>query len=64
MDKEEKVHAIQKALEEATALELPMLSKNMVVISTHGFHWYISWSYWNSCGDDPCVCGLICCWRP
>jgi biopolymer transport protein ExbB len=34
MDKEAKVHAIQKALEEATALELPMLTKNMVVIST------------------------------
>ena len=34
MDKEAKVHAIQKALEEATSLELPMLSKNMVVIST------------------------------
>lgn len=34
MDKEAKVHAIQKSLEEATSLELPMLSKNMVVIST------------------------------
>lgn len=34
MDKESKVEAIQKSLEEATALELPMLSKNMVVIST------------------------------
>lgn len=34
MDKESKVAAIQKAIEEATALELPMLSKNMVVIST------------------------------
>jgi biopolymer transport protein ExbB len=34
MDKEAKVAAIQKAIEEATALELPMLSKNMVVIST------------------------------
>jgi biopolymer transport protein ExbB len=34
MDKEGKVAAIQKAIEEATALELPMLSKNMVVIST------------------------------
>jgi biopolymer transport protein ExbB len=34
MDKEAKVHAIQKSIEEATALELPMLSKNMVVIST------------------------------
>jgi biopolymer transport protein ExbB len=34
MDKEAKVHAIQKALEEATALELPMMTKNMVVIST------------------------------
>lgn len=34
MDKEAKVAAIQKSLEEATSLELPMLSKNMVVIST------------------------------
>jgi biopolymer transport protein ExbB len=34
MDKEAKVAAISKALEEATALELPMLSKNMSVIST------------------------------
>ncbi len=34
LDKESKVAAIQKAIEEATALELPMLSKNMVVIST------------------------------
>ena len=34
MDKEAKVAAITKALEEATALELPMLSKNMSVIST------------------------------
>lgn len=34
MDKEAKVAAISKALEEATALELPMLSKNLSVIST------------------------------
>lgn len=34
MDKETKVAAIQKELEEATALELPMLSKNLVIIST------------------------------
>jgi len=34
MDKESKIIAIQKELEEATALELPMLSKNLVVIST------------------------------
>jgi biopolymer transport protein ExbB len=34
MDKESKVAAISKALEEATALELPMLSKNLSVIST------------------------------
>lgn len=34
MDKEAKVVAIQKSIEEATALELPMMSKNMVVIST------------------------------
>jgi biopolymer transport protein ExbB len=34
MDKESKVVAIQKDLEEATTLELPMLSKNLVIIST------------------------------
>ncbi len=34
MDKEAKVASITKALEEATALELPMLSKNLSVIST------------------------------
>lgn len=34
MDKDTKVAAIQKEIEEATALELPMLSKNLVIIST------------------------------
>lgn len=34
LDKERKLAAIQKELEEATTLELPMLSKNLVVIST------------------------------
>lgn len=34
IDKDAKVAAIQKDLEEATSLELPMLSKNLVVIST------------------------------
>ncbi len=34
MDKEAKIEAIQKSLEESTALELPMLSKNMVILST------------------------------
>lgn len=34
MDKEHKQMAIQKELEEATTLELPMLSKNLVIIST------------------------------
>ncbi len=34
MDKETKVAAIQKELEEATSLELPMLSKNLVILST------------------------------
>jgi biopolymer transport protein ExbB len=34
MDKESKIVAIQKELEEATSLELPMLSKNLVIIST------------------------------
>jgi biopolymer transport protein ExbB len=34
MDHEQKVGAIQKEVEEATALELPMLSKNLVFLST------------------------------
>lgn len=34
IDKERKILAIQKELEEATTLELPMLSKNLVIIST------------------------------
>ena len=34
MDKERKMAALQKELEEATTLELPMLSKNLVIIST------------------------------
>ncbi len=34
LDKEEKIAAIQKELEEATTLELPMLSKNLVILST------------------------------
>jgi len=34
LDKEQKLELIKKELEEATALELPMMSKNLVVIST------------------------------
>lgn len=34
MDKEAKVTAIKQELEEATSLELPMLSKNLVILST------------------------------
>lgn len=34
LDKEKKVAAIQKEIEEATTLELPMLSKNLIIIST------------------------------
>ncbi|HUC81616.1 MAG TPA: MotA/TolQ/ExbB proton channel family protein [Flavisolibacter sp.] len=34
LDTEQKVIAIQKEVEEATALELPMLSKNLVFLST------------------------------
>ena len=34
MDKEQKLEALKKELEEATALELPMLSKNLPVLST------------------------------
>jgi len=34
LNTEQKVHAIQKEVEEATALELPMLQKNLVFLST------------------------------
>lgn len=34
LEKEQKVLALQKELEESTALELPMLSKNLVILST------------------------------
>jgi biopolymer transport protein ExbB len=34
MDKEQKLMAIQKELEEATTLELPMLEKNLVILAT------------------------------
>ena len=34
MTKEQKVEGLKKELEEATSLELPMLSKNLVVLST------------------------------
>lgn len=34
LNKEQKVESIKKELEEASALELPMLSKNLVIIST------------------------------
>lgn len=34
LDKEQKVEALKKELEEATSLELPMLSKNLGVLST------------------------------
>ena len=34
LDTEQKVLAIQKEVEEATALELPMLEKNLVFLST------------------------------
>jgi biopolymer transport protein ExbB len=34
LDKEQKIVSIQKELEESTALELPMLQKNLVIIAT------------------------------
>jgi biopolymer transport protein ExbB len=34
LEKDQKILALQKEFEEATALELPMLSKNLVILST------------------------------
>lgn len=36
MDKEQKMAALNKAIEEATTLEMPMLEKNMMILSTLG----------------------------
>lgn len=36
MDKEQKMVALNKAIEEATTLEMPMLEKNMMILSTLG----------------------------
>ncbi|MFA9219639.1 MAG: MotA/TolQ/ExbB proton channel family protein [Sediminibacterium sp.] len=36
LEKEEKINVIKQEIEEATALELPMLSKNLVILSTCG----------------------------
>ncbi|RZJ88302.1 MAG: MotA/TolQ/ExbB proton channel family protein, partial [Chryseobacterium sp.] len=36
MDKEQKMAALTKAIEEATTLEMPMLEKNMMILSTLG----------------------------
>ncbi len=35
LTKDQKILSIQKELEEASALEMPMLSKNMVILTTH-----------------------------
>jgi biopolymer transport protein ExbB len=34
LEKDQKILSVQKSLEEATALELPMLGKNMIIFST------------------------------
>ncbi len=34
LEKDQKITSMKQALEEATALELPMLSRNMVILST------------------------------
>ncbi|MBN9337930.1 MAG: MotA/TolQ/ExbB proton channel family protein, partial [Chryseobacterium sp.] len=36
LDKEQKMAALNKAIEEATTLEMPMLEKNMMILSTLG----------------------------
>ena len=36
MDKEQKMAALNKSIEEATTLEMPMLEKNMMILSTLG----------------------------
>ena len=55
LDTEQKVLAIQKEIEEATALELPMLEKNLVFLSTIASVVNIDWIAWNSSWYDPCI---------
>jgi len=53
LDTEQKVIAIQKEVEEATALELPMLEKNLVFFVHDRFGCYPDGSAWNGYGYDP-----------
>ena len=52
LDKDAKVAALEKELEEATSLELPMMSKNMSILSTCASVGTPCRSYWNGIRYD------------
>jgi biopolymer transport protein ExbB len=52
-DKDTRVEAVKQELDEATALELPMLSKNLVILSTCASISTLLGSDRNGAGDDP-----------
>jgi biopolymer transport protein ExbB len=53
LDKETKINIVKQEIEEATALELPMLSKNLVVISTSALGEHVVGPDRHGAGDDP-----------
>ena len=55
LDTEQKVLAIQKEVEEATALELPMLEKNLVFLINHCFSSNLAWVVGYGNGNDSLI---------
>ena len=55
LDTEQKVLAIQKEVEEATALELPMLEKNLVFLINHCLSSHFAWIAGHGNGYDTLV---------
>jgi biopolymer transport protein ExbB len=56
-DTDQKIEQIKKEVEETTALELPMLEKNLVFLSTITSAATLLGSVRNRNGNDSCFCG-------
>jgi hypothetical protein len=57
LDKEQKLAALQKEIEEATTLELPMLQKNLTIIATLAGASTLLGTSWNGNWYDQSVRG-------
>jgi len=47
---------VKRVLEEATMLEMPILEKNLIALSTIAFYFHHGWSARNCYRYDSCVC--------